>query len=249
MVSMKDAEEARDDILMDTNTNNAVKAALLINLPGVTMDQVDVTSVTATEAGAGRRLQTNVERGLLNVSFEVLVPSSDAGAVRETAWVGANASFATYLLQLPTFADKLMNVDYSDVKEGEVLSNGVILVEATTSAEPTAPSTSPESLGGGNGNSNDAASASLIGGIILAVLLACLAVFLCIWMWKRRQEPKNEEQTETNNSPAGQVGGPGLAVVSPANQADMIEASSDDEARPVQDHIVGQNASVMQYSV
>jgi len=249
MVSKKDAEEARDDILTNKNTNDGVKAALLINLPGVKMDQVNITKVTATEASAGRRLQTNVERGLLDVFYEVLVPSSDAATVRDTNWVGANATAATYLLQLPTFKDKLIAVDYSDVKEGEVLSNGVVLVEATTSAEPTVPSTSVASLGGGDDNSNDAASASLIGGIILAVLLACLAVFLCIWMWKRRQEPKNEEQTETNNSPGGQVGGPGLAVVSPANQADLIEASSDDEARPVQDHIVGQNASVMQYSV
>lgn len=248
MVSLTDAQEARDDILTDTNTNDAVKAALLLNLPGVKMDQVHVTSVTATEAGAGRRLQTNVERGLVNVSYNVLVPSSEAVTVREADWSMANTSFATYLLQLPTFADKLVSVGYSDVKEGEVLSNGVVLVEATTSAEPTEPSTSPGSLTD-SGNSNDAASASLIGGIILAVLLACLAVFLCIWMWKRRQEPKPEEQTETNSSSAGQVGGPGLAVVSPANQADLIEASSDDEARPVQDHIVGQNASVMQYSV
>lgn len=245
MVSRADAEEARDDILTNQNTKNALKAALLINLPGVAMDEVTVGSVTAT-AVEGRRLQTNVERGLLNVSYDVRVPSSEAEEVREVDWSIANTSFATYLLQLPAFADTLVMVYYSDVKEGEALSNGVVLVEPTTSAEPT--SSTQETLGSGDDTSN-AASVSVIGLIILAVLLACLAVFLCIYMWKRRQEPKNEEQTETNDSPAGQVGGPGLAVVSPANQADLIEASSDDEARPVQDHIVGQNASVMQYSV
>jgi len=248
MVSQKDAEEARDEILSDQNTEDAVKSALLIVLQGLSLDDVEVTSVSATELPAERRLQENEARGLLNVSYAAAVPSSDTDLlanIRGTDWSTANVSFATYLWQVPAFTDKLITVQYTPVKEGEVLSNGVVVVEPTTSAAPTLPSTTPGSLTN-DGDDNAAASASLIGGIILAVLLACLAVFLCIWMWKRRQEPKEEHRDDNGPVPEGE---PGLAVVSPANQADLIEASSDDEARPVQDHIVGQNASVMQYSV